>query len=194
MPNDNPKPKPAAASAADAPNPKPHTNMKQALLLVALIVAALGPASVLAEDKIAHCLQKTLVPGTTYYFPDGRAASDSAWTSIGNWGNQASYISLYALMDSTLGYDSPCSLRVEAYYGMEDFYGLDSDTMRLDTTAFLGYPSTTVVYNLPFAVVPEDSAVLISAGVYLHDELRWRVTVTDSCTLSLIEKRGIIGR
>lgn len=171
-----------------------HNLLIKIALILLVAIAALGPASALAEDKTVHCLQKTLVPGTVYYFPDGRAAADSGWAGIGNWGNQASYISLYALMDSTLGYDSPCTLRVEAYYGMEDFYGLDSDSMRLDTTAFIGYPSTTVVYNLPFLVVPEDSAVLISAAVYLHDELRWRVTVSDSCTLSMIEKRGIIGR
>jgi len=161
------------------------------LIIFALALAALGPAPALAEDgKYVHAVQKTLIPGTVYYFPDGRASADSAWIKIGSYKNTPSYWSLYAVMDSTLGFDDPCTLRVECYYGLEDWAEFSADTMRVDSMAFLGYPSTTVVFNEPFHIVPEDSSRLISCGVYLHDEHRWRVTVSDSCTLTLLEKVG----
>lgn len=164
---------------------------KLALFLVLLTaLAALGPASTLvAQDaKFYHAVQQTLLPGTTYYFPDGRASADSAWLRLGSFTNSPSYWSLYVTLDSTLGYDSPCSLRVEAVYGLDGT--ISGDTMRLDTLAYYGYPTTSVVFNQPFFVIPEDSSQLISCGVYLHDEHRWKVTATDTCALSLTEKVG----
>lgn len=168
--------------------------MRTITLLLLLAAAVLGPASTLAvaasDAKTTHCLQKTVVPGTTYYFPDGRASNDSAWVSVGQFKNQASYTSLYLAIDSTLGYDSPCSVRVECLYGVDDWDELDDDTLRLDSTVFYGYPTTSVVFNEPFYVAPEDSSQLISAGIYLADRHRWKVTVTDSASISLIEKIG----
>ena len=158
-------------------------------LLLCVLLLTVGNAFA-ADAKLTHCLQKTVIPGTTYYFPDGRASHDSAWVNLGSYKTAPSYFSLYLLVDSTLGYDSPCSVRVEALYSIEDWSDLDGDSLRMDSTAFLGYPSTTVVFNEPFFVVPEDSARLISAGVYLHDKRRWRVTVTDSCSISFLEKLG----
>lgn len=161
------------------------------LLLAALcILHSPSPSWAGGDAKITHCLQKTVVPGTTYYFPDGRASADSAWIPVGQFKNQASYTSLYLLADSTLGYDSPCSVRVECIYGVDDWDGLDDDTLRLDSTVFYGYPETSIVFHEPFYVVPEDSAQLISCGKYLADRHRWKITVSDSAAISLIEKTG----
>lgn len=165
--------------------------MRKILLILGLLI---GTATAFAADGLLfHCLQKTLIPGTVYYFPDGRASADSAWNSIGPFGKAPTHFALYALLDSILGYDSPCSLRIEAIYSMDGFASgkrITGDTLRLDTTAFLGYPNTTVVFNEPFFTVPKDSGRLISAPVYLHDKMRWRVTVSDTCAFSLIEKHG----
>lgn len=184
------RPSPPICPNTSTPS-NPPIAMRQLILLLALLIGSAFAAA--ADGLLFHCLQKTLIPGTVYYFPDGRASADSAWNSIGPFGKAPTHFSLYALLDSTTGYDSPCSLRIEAIYSLDGYASgkrITGDTLRIDTTAFFGYPTTTVVFNQPFYTVPEDSGRLISAPVYLHDKMRWRVTVSDTCALSLIEKIG----
>lgn len=145
------------------------------------------------DAKIFHAVQKSLTASTAYYFPDGLASQDSAWNHIGSFGNAPTHFTLLAMLDSISGYSSPCSLRIECLYGIDgdSTDGLiKRDTMRVDTMMAISYPATSVVFNTPFYIVPEDTIYNIQCGIALNDKYRWKVTPTKNVSLTLIEKTG----
>lgn len=147
-------------------------------LLILLLFPAILTAGIFgrrAQPTTAIAESDTLYPGVTYYYPSGLASAEASWYNNGEMGQSPSIFSYGISVDSILGYDDPCSLRVEALFGYED-----TD----DTLQYIAYDDGWVIFNHPFHVVPRDTAWLVwNVGLPAHEGRRFKITVTDTLLL-----------
>lgn len=140
------------------------------------------------SQSTALCNQMSMIPGTVYIIPDGLGTLDSAWLEITTDSRAAQFFNYYIRVDSTLGYDSPCILTIEALTNPDSVRLHIANTQLADTMKYITWPEPSVIFSDTFFTVPQDTMYNTQASIPHHNRRRFRCTVTDSCLVTIKEE------